>query len=60
MMALNMLWLGLRILGPVYCAIKADHLNRSAGAWAVFGFIFPIIAIIWISVLPVKTIWTKE
>jgi hypothetical protein len=54
------IWFLLRLAGPIYCAIKADHLNRKPGIWALLGFLFPIIAMIWISTLPKQTLWTKE
>jgi hypothetical protein len=53
----SIIFYGLRIFGVVYCAQKADKLNRSTGGWAVFGLFFPIIAIIWISNLKKNIIW---
>ncbi len=53
----NIIFFGLRIFGGIYCAQKADKLNRSTGGWAVFGLFFPIIAIIWISNLKKNIIW---
>jgi hypothetical protein len=58
--ALAIIWLLLRLAGPIYCAIKADSLNRKTGIWALLGFLFPIIAMIWISTLTKRTVWTKE
>ena len=38
----------IRIIGLIYCSTKAAKLNRSAGGWGFFGFVAPIIAVIWI------------
>ncbi len=38
----------LRIVGAVVCSNKAKELNRDTGGWGVFGFIMPIIAMIWV------------
>ncbi len=57
---ISLLWLLLRIVGPIYCAMKADKLNRSAGAWAFIAFLFPIICMVWISFLNPNTKWSKE
>ena len=51
------IFFGLRIIGAVYCAQRADKLYRSAGGWAVFGLFFPIIAMIWISNLKKNITW---
>lgn len=51
------IFFGLRIFGGLFCAQKADKLNRSTGGWAIFGLFTPIIAIIWISSLKKKVIW---
>jgi hypothetical protein len=56
----NFLWLLLRVVGPVYCAIKAEKLNRSMGMWAFLAFLFPIICMVWISLLNPITKWNKE
>lgn len=42
------LQLALRIIGLVVCSKQAKYLNRSTGGWAVAGFIFPVIAMIWV------------
>ena len=57
MIAVQLIHLVLRLAGAIYCAQRADNLNRSAGAWSVFGFFFPIIAMIWVSCLSPKTLW---
>ena len=50
----------LRIVGVVVCSSKAKELNRSWGSWGFFGFIFPIIAMIWINCLKPIMIWDKS
>jgi hypothetical protein len=40
--------LALKIVGIVVCANKANDLNRSTGGWGFFGFVSPILAMIWI------------
>lgn len=57
---ITFIWLILRVVGPIYCAFKADNLNRKPGGWAIAGFFFPIISMIWISTLPKQTLWKKE
>ncbi len=37
-----------RILISVYCVNKAGELNKDKTGWGFFGFLLPIIAIIWI------------
>ncbi len=39
----------LRVIGLFYCSNKAKELNRSSGGWGTFGFLSPILAMIWIS-----------
>lgn len=51
--------LGLRILGAIVCSNKASSLNRNAGSWGVWGFIFPIIAMIWIQFMKPIVDWRK-
>ena len=60
MVLFSFLWLALRVAGPIYCALKADKLNRNMGIWAVLGFLFPIICMILISTLKPVTLWNKE
>jgi hypothetical protein len=50
----------LRIVGLVFCSNKAKELNRSASGWGFFGFISPIIAMIWINCLKPITNWDKN
>jgi hypothetical protein len=47
----------LRIVGVVVCSNKAKELNRSTGGWGFFGFISPLIAMIWIYCLKPITNW---
>jgi hypothetical protein len=37
-----------RIIGTIVCYNKAKQLNRNTGGWGFFGFISPILAMIWI------------
>jgi hypothetical protein len=39
----------LRICGVYYCSDKAVNLNRNSSRWGLFGFLSPIVAMIWIS-----------
>jgi hypothetical protein len=60
MIALNFIFIALRGIGPLVCATQAEKKNRSAARWGVFGFLFPIIAMICVySVSPI-TKWKKE
>ena len=43
-----------------YGANKAKELNRSTGGWGFFGFVSPIIAMIWINCLKPITNWDKN
>jgi hypothetical protein len=49
----------LRIVGAIVCSSKAKELNRSSGGWGFFGFVSPIIAMIWINCLKPIKIWNK-
>ncbi len=40
--------LAIRIVGARVCSKKAKELNRSPEGWGFFGFLTPIIAMIWI------------
>lgn len=55
---LPILLIVLRIVGVIVCSNKAGELNRSKGGWGFFGFISPIIAMIWIHCM--KPIMTFE
>jgi len=52
--------LGLRIVGTIVCVNKAKELNRSTGGWGFFGFISPIIAMIWIHCMKPITLWDEN
>lgn len=47
----------LRVVGIVVCSKKAKELNRSTGGWGFFGFISPILAMIWIQFMKPITLW---
>ena len=38
------------IVSAIYCSNRAKYLNRNQFWWAVFGFLMPLFAIIWISI----------
>ena len=50
----------LRIVGVIVCTMKAEELNRSKTGWGLFGFISPIIAMIWIQFMKPIIKWDKE
>jgi arginine exporter protein ArgO len=50
----------LRIVGAIVCSNKAKELNRNSGGWGMFGFISPIIAMIWIHCLNPIIIWDRN
>jgi hypothetical protein len=50
----------LKIVGAVVCSNKAKELNRSTGGWGFFGFISPIIAMIWIHCMKPNIEWDKK
>lgn len=54
------LGLVLRIVGAIVCSNKAKELNRSTGGWGFFGFISPIIAMIWIQFMKPVMIWDSN
>jgi hypothetical protein len=47
----------LRVLAVNVCLNRAKKLNRSTARWAFFGFVFPIIAMIWIQFMKPVLIW---
>ncbi|MCZ2130845.1 MAG: hypothetical protein LC109_11355 [Bacteroidia bacterium] len=55
-----LLGLVLRIVGAVVCSNKAKELNRSTGGWGFFGFISPIIAMIWIQFMKPVMVWDSN
>lgn len=50
----------LRIIGAVVCSSKAKELNRSTGGWGFFGFIMPIVAMIWIQFMKPIMVWDSN
>lgn len=52
--ALALFQLALRITGAIVCYKQAKYLNRNSGSWAFLGFLFPIIAMIWVFCLKHK------
>jgi hypothetical protein len=54
------LGLVLRIIGAFVCSSKAKELNRSSGGWGFFGFISPIIAMIWIQFMKPIMVWDSN
>lgn len=37
-----------RIGATIFCANRAGKLNRNQAGWGIFGFVIPIVAVIWI------------
>ena len=52
--------LGIRIIGIFVCVNKAKELNRSTGGWGFFGFVSPILAMIWIQFMKPVTSWKNN
>jgi hypothetical protein len=50
----------LRIVGALVCFNKAVTLNRNSGGWGLFGFMAPIIAMIWIQFMRPIMEWDKN
>ena len=50
----------LRIVGAVVCSNKARELNRNTSGWGFFGFISPILAMIWIQFMKPVMVWEKN
>jgi hypothetical protein len=50
----------LRIVGIFVCSNKAKQLNRSTGGWGFFGFISPILAMIWIQFMKPIMKWDEN
>jgi hypothetical protein len=53
----QMISIVLRIVITVYCVNRAKKLNRSQGGWGLFGFFFPLIALIWIQFMKPRMQW---
>lgn len=56
----NIIFILLRGIGPIVCALQAEKKNRSTGLWGFLGFAFPIIAMICIFSLSPVVKWNKE
>tara|TARA_R100001377_G_scaffold39727_1_gene22191 strand:- start:497 stop:706 length:210 start_codon:yes stop_codon:yes gene_type:complete len=50
----------LRAVGMLVCANKAKELNRSQGGWGFFGFLSPILAMIWIHFMKPNMNWDEN
>lgn len=57
---LQLFLLAIRIMITVYCVNKAKKLNRSEFGWGIFGFFFPIIALIWIQFMKPRMQWEQN
>lgn len=53
-------YLVFRIISAVLCVNIAKGLNRNQTSWGIFGFIFPPIALIIISLMSIKEITDKD
>ena len=49
-----------RIIGVLVCVNRAKQLNRDPGGWGFFGFVLPIIAMIWIYCLKPVMKWDEN
>ena len=49
----------LRTVGVIVCVNKAKSLNRSPGGWGFFGFVSPIIGMIWIHFMKPVIKWDE-
>lgn len=58
--AVLIILLVLRIIGVIVCSNKAKELNRSQGGWGIFGFVMPIVAMIWIQFMKPVIMWDKN
>jgi hypothetical protein len=50
----------LRVVGTIVCVNKANQLNRSAGGWGFFGFVTPILAMIWVHFMKPVIKWDED
>lgn len=50
----------LRLVGIIVCSNKAKELNRSTGGWGFFGFIMPIVAMIWVHCIKPIVKWDNQ
>lgn len=58
--ALPIILIILRIIGVLVCSNKAGELNRSKGGQGFFGFVSPIIAMIWIHCMKPVMKWEEN
>lgn len=58
--ALAMLSVLLRLVGIIVCVNKAGELNRNKTGWGIFGFLIPIVAMIWVYNIKKKVEWKSE
>ncbi len=47
----------LKIVGVIVCYGKAKALNRNKVGWGFFGFISPILAMIWVHCMKPFVVW---
>lgn len=50
----------LRIIGTFVCSSKAKKLNRDTISWGIFGFVAPVIAMIWVNCIKPKVNWDNN
>lgn len=50
----------LRIVGVIVCSNKAKELNRNTGGWGFFGFMSPILAMIWVQFMKPIMVWNSN
>jgi len=50
----------LRIVITIYCVNRARKLNRNVWGWGIFGFLLPIVALIWIQFMKPRLFWDKN
>ncbi|WP_242132904.1 hypothetical protein [Aestuariivivens marinum] len=58
--AFAIIQLVIRVVGIIVCVNKAKELNRGQGGWGLFGFLMPIIAMIWIHFMKPVTDWERK
>ena len=58
--ALIIIQLVLRVVGVIVCSNKAKELNRSTGGWGFFGFMMPIVAMIWVYCMKPNIEWDNN
>lgn len=58
--AIVIIQLILRVVGTIVCVNKANSLNRSPGGWGFFGFVSPILAMIWIQFMKPIIKWEEN